>query len=433
MFLSFIRSFVCISSSYAEYDVLGTAEPEWPIASFPRAVGVSPIMQLPSELLHLIICWVDSTMLATCSLVCTRWMTHARARMFCRLSISMSNAHRFGHLFDPPLSRITFGLDVREIELEDSIIRDFWTTHVLPKFVVEFPRLNSLTLFGTVPPPLPHALQGVTHLDFNYYVNSTSRLEEGTSPDRLAAFISTFPYLESLKLVQENGASINFSDVSADMHPPPPPNLRRLDLDNPVFLPWIASAIPKPPVQAIRLDISRLESLKALESLRCFSTTLHALELIFSEGDVGESFLKENHLDRNTQLRTLRIQADHSQAAQILLKILSYIDSSCLQEISLDFAIPYLDSPVLTLLPWGALDAALAALPALCRLTVVKVLVSPHGWRSRINQRSVLMDAVQRMPLCRGFGVGQPPAELNSRPPSRAAGSRRYLTDLHTF
>ncbi|KAJ6464863.1 hypothetical protein C8R45DRAFT_1023417 [Mycena sanguinolenta] len=433
MFLSFLRGFACISSSYTEYDVLGTVEPNWPIASFPAgAVAVPPIMQLPSELLHLIIGCVDSTMLATCSLVCTRWMTHARARMFCRLSISMSNAHRFGHLFDPPLSRITFGLDVREIELEDSIIRDFWTTHVLPKFVVEFPRLNTLTLFGPVPPPLPHALQGVAHLDFNYYVVSNPRVEEPTSPDLLAAFISTFPHLESLKLVQENGASVNFSDVSQDMHLPPP-NLRRLDLDNPVFLPWIASVIPRPPIQAIRLDISRIESLKALESLRCFSTTLHALELIFSEVDVGESFLKENHLDRNTQLRTLRIQADHSQAAHILLKILSYIDSSCLQEISLDFAIPYLDSPVLTLLPWGALDAALAALPALRRLTVVKVLVSPHGWRSRINQRSLLMDAVQRMPLCRDFGVGQPPAELNSRPPSRAAGSRRYLTDLHTF
>ncbi|KAJ7249769.1 hypothetical protein B0H12DRAFT_1121666 [Mycena haematopus] len=430
MFLSFLRNLACISSNYAEYDVLETVDAAWPIASFPRTVP--PIMCLPSELVHLIICCVDDTMLATCSLVCTRWMIHARARMFCRLSISMSNAHRFSRLFDASPSRVTFGSHVREIELDDSIMRDFWTSHVLPKFVVEFPRLNTLTLFGAVPPPLPHALQGVTHLDFSYYV-SNSQPEETASPDRLTAFISTFPHLEALKLVQENGASINFSNLSEGTHPPPPQNVRRLDLDNPIFLPWIASAIPTPPIQAVRLDISRPESLKALESLRCFSATLQALELIFSEVDVGESFLEEHHLDVNMQLRTLRIQADHSQAAQILLKILSYIDSSGLQEISLDFAIPYLDSPVLTLLPWGALDAALAALPVLRRLTVVKVLVSPHGWRSRINQRTVLMDAVQRMPLCRDFGVGQAPAELNSRPPSRAAGSRRYLTDLHAF
>jgi hypothetical protein len=135
------------------------------------------------------------------------------------------------------------------------------------------------------------------------------------------------------------------------------------------------------------------------------------------------------------QLHTLRLQADHSQAAQILLKLLSYIDTSCLEEISLNFAIPYLDSPVLTLLPWSALDAALVALPALRQLTVVKVLVSPQGWRSRINQRTVLLDAVHRLPLCRDFGVGVGPTDgnLNSRPPSRAAGSRGYLMDLQAW
>lgn len=148
-----------------------------------------------------------------------------------------------------------------------------------------------------------------------------------------------------------------------------------------------------------------------------------------------ESFLNQNHLDANMQLHTLRLQADHSQAAQILLKLLSYIDTSCLEEISLNFAIPYLDSPVLTLLPWSALDAALVALPALRQLTVVKVLVSPQGWRSRINQRTVLLDAVHRLPLCRDFGVGVGPTDgnLNSRPPSRAAGSRGYLTDLQAW
>jgi hypothetical protein len=64
------------------------------------------------------------------------------------------------------------------------------------------------------------------------------------------------------------------------------------------------------------------------------------------------------------------------------------------------------------------------------------VLVSPQGWRSRINQRMLLPDAAHRMPLChRGFGVGKGSgaADLDSRPPSRAAGSRRWLSDLHAF
>jgi hypothetical protein len=140
------------------------------------------------------------------------------------------------------------------------------------------------------------------------------------------------------------------------------------------------------------------------------------------------AFLAKTYLDATQKPHTLRIQADHSQAAQILLKILADIDTSSLSDISLDFAIPYLDSPVLMLLPWDELDAALAALPALRRLTVVKVLVSPHGWRSRISQRTVLLDAVSRMPLCRDFGVGVlTPDFLESRPPSRAAGSPQHL------
>ncbi|KAF8128049.1 hypothetical protein K438DRAFT_917539 [Mycena galopus ATCC 62051] len=77
MFLSFLRSLACIPSNHADYDPLEAFEPSaWPIASYTRTV--SPIMALPPELVHLIICFVDSTMLATCSLVCTRWMTHAR-------------------------------------------------------------------------------------------------------------------------------------------------------------------------------------------------------------------------------------------------------------------------------------------------------------------------------------------------------------------
>ncbi|KAJ7351509.1 hypothetical protein DFH08DRAFT_100554 [Mycena albidolilacea] len=430
MFLSFLRNLACMPSNYADYDPLGTIEPSaWPVASITWTL--SPIMRLPPELVHLIISCVDSTMLATCSLVCTLWMPHARARMFRRLSISVSNAHRFGRLFEP-LSCVSFGSHVREIELDGSIICDFWTTQVLPKFIVDFPHLNTLTLFGAVPPPLPSAFQVITHLEINYSALAP-RITCTISP--VAGFVSMFPRLEVLKLTQENGAYPDFGGLSEPIHPPPP-HLRRVDLDNAVFLPWITSATHKPPISAIRLDISRSESIKALESLRCLSTSLQSLELIISDLDVGASFLKPNRLDPTTQLRTLRIQADYSQAAHILLKLFSYIDTSCLAEVSLYFAIPYLDSPDPSLLPWSDLDAALAALPSLRRLTVVQVLVSPQGWRSRINQRMLLPDAAHRMPLChRGFGVGKSSgaADLDSRPPSRAAGSRRWLSDLHAF
>ncbi|KAJ7736162.1 hypothetical protein B0H16DRAFT_1695469 [Mycena metata] len=424
---SFIRALACFPSRSADYGLLEAEEQApWPSASFSQPPG--PIIRLPPELVQLIIHCGDSTMLATCSLVCTQWMAHARPLMFSRISISMANANRFARLFTSP-GRVTFGACVREIELDELIIGDFFISAVLPKFIVNFTHLDTLTL-SAVPIWLPCAFQVVTHLELNFSL--TKRLSD--DPHRLPDFISLFPRLESLKLAQEYGAFLRFN-ASSDIRRPPT-SLRRLELDNPLLLPWITSGTPQPPIAALRLEISSADSLKALESLRCLSPSLRSLDLILSDLEVGASFLTKHHLDPNTQLCSLRIQADHSQAAQILLTLLSYIDTSTLAEISLDFAIPYLDSPILTLLPWGALDAALAALPALRRLMVVKVLVSPHGWRSRINQRTILLDAVNRMPLCRDFGFGVatvPPPDLNSRPPSRAAGSRRYLTDLHTL
>ncbi|KAJ7039293.1 hypothetical protein C8F04DRAFT_1086373 [Mycena alexandri] len=426
MVFSFIRALACFPSRSADYGLLEAEEQvSWPNASFPQLPG--PIVRLPPELVQLIVRCGDSTMLATCSLVCAQWMAHARPLMFSRISISMANANRFARLFASP-GRATFGSYVREVELDELIIGDFFISDVLPKFIVNFTHLDTLTLCA-VPNWLPRAFQVVTHLELNFSL--TKRLSE--DPHRLTGFISLFPRLESLKLAQEYGAFLRFNTPSDICRPPT--SLRRVELDNPLLLPWITSGTPQPRIAALRLDISSADSLKALESLRCLSPSLRSLDLILSDLEVGASFLTKHHLDPNTQLHSLRIQADHSQAAQILLTILSYIDTSSLSEISLDFAIPYLDSPVLTLLPWGALDAALAALPALRRLMVVKVLVSPHGWRSRINQRTVLLDAVNCMPLCRdfGFGVGVAPPESNSRPPSRAAGSRRYLTDLHAL
>ncbi|KAJ7619822.1 hypothetical protein DFH06DRAFT_1482855 [Mycena polygramma] len=429
MLLSLLRHLLCVPSTYAEYDPLGTVEPTWPAASLPAPVG--PIMRLPPEMLHLVLGCVDSTMLAPCSLVCTAWMSPARARMFCRLSISMSNAHRFGRLFVSP-ARVSFGSHVREIELDDTIIGDFWTAHVLPRLIANFPHLSTLVLFGAVPASLPSAFQAVTRLQLNYI--STPRL--AACPDQIARFISGFPHLETLKLAQENGPYVDFRGLSEAIRPPP--YIRRVELDSPLVLPWLTPASPAPVIESVRVEISRPETLKALESLHSLSTSLHSLELILSEVDVAESFLKHPHpvLAPHTQLRTLRIQADHALAAHILLSLLSSLDTSLLADISLDFAIPYLDvdGPVLTLLPWGALDAALAALPALRRVTVVKVLVSPPGWRSRLSQRTVLSDAAARLPLCRDFGVGvaERDGNLISRPPSRAAGSRRYMTDLRT-
>ncbi|KAJ7499998.1 hypothetical protein FB451DRAFT_1207187 [Mycena latifolia] len=421
MLRSFVLALACFHTNSRDYDLLEAVEHAvWPAVSLAPPAG--PITHLPPELVHLIMAYVDPTMLANCSLVCTEWMAHARRRMFSRISISLSNAHRFGRLFVPP-SRASFAPYVHGIELDHKIVGDFWTSDVLPKFIVNFPHLTTLILFGLVPKSLPSAFQVVTHLELNYVCIA--------HPDRLASFISTFPRLETLKLTQEKGPYFNFGPLSGERRPPS--RLRGVDLDSPLLLHWIASATPSPLIDAIRLEISHPETTLAMDSIRSLSPSLRALDLTLSDLDVGASFLGTNHLNVIKKLRTLRIQADHSQAAQILLKVLSDIDTSHLEEISLDFAIPYLDSPVLMLLPWDELDTALAALPSLRRLTVVKVLVSPQGWRSRINQRTVLLDAVSRMPLCRDFGVGVLPPDLDSRPPSRAAGSPRHLPDLYGY
>lgn len=282
MLVSFLRNLVCIPSSYADYDPLETIEQAaWPAVSFPPPVG--PITRLPSELIHLIIRSTDSTMLATCSLVCANWMVHARARMFCCLSISMSNADRFSRLFSPP-ARVTFGSNVREIELDDTIVGDFWTSHVLPRFIADFPRLRTLTIFGVVPASLPSAFQVVTHLELNY----VSNWRLSNSPDRLASFISAFPRLETLKLAQESGPYVSFRSLSDSICPPP--HLRHVDLDNPLLLPWLTSVTPPPPIEAVHFEISRPGALVALESLRCLSPSLRTLELILSEIDIGGKY-----------------------------------------------------------------------------------------------------------------------------------------------
>ncbi|KAJ7828496.1 hypothetical protein B0H14DRAFT_2812083 [Mycena olivaceomarginata] len=448
MFLSFLRNLACMPSNYADYDPLGTIESSaWPVASITRTL--SPIMRLPPELVHLIISCVDSTMLATCSLVCTLWMPLARARMFRRLSISVSNAHRFGRLFEP-LSCATFGSHVREIELDGSIICDFWTTQVLPKFIVDFPHLNTLTLFGAVPPPLPSAFQVITHLELNYSALAP-RITCTISP--VAGFVSMFRRLEVLKLTQETGAYPDFGGLSESIHPPPP-HLRRVDLDNAVFLPWITSATYKPPISAIRLDISRSESIKALESLRCLSTSLQSLELIISDLDVGGIifFLLSTQLkidsssssvlseaqppgSNNTTLHTAhpsRLLAGGTHPPQTFLVHRHLLPRGSLAR--LRHPLPRQPRPVPS--PVERFGRGAGGPPEPAPPHSRPSARQPAGWRSRINQRMLLPDAAHRMPLChRGFSVGKGSgaADLDSRPPSRAAGSRRWLSDLHAF
>ncbi|KAJ7211707.1 hypothetical protein GGX14DRAFT_564936 [Mycena pura] len=416
MLRSFIRRLSCTTPSSADYDLLPDTAA---VTSAPPPLG--PITRLPPELVHLVFTFIDPSTLAACSLVCAGWLPHARRRMFSRVSISLHNAHRFGRLLAaaPPRALASFPAHVRAIELDDRIADDFWAAEVLPKYVAHFERLTTLCFFGALPRALPRAFAAVTHLELNYVYTSL--------PRRLEAFIASLPRLETLKVTQEKGP---YFPVSGEYRPSSA--LRRVDLDDPSLLHWIITSHPSPKLEAIQLEISRPETLVMLESLRRLSS-LESLDLILTDLEVGASFLTKKYLSSTTQLRSLRIQADHSHAAHILLHLLSYIDTARLASLSLDFAIPYLselDGPaVLTLLPWDALDAALARLPALRRLAVVKVFVSPPGWRSRVSQRAVLLDAADRMPRCRGrCGPDPLPPE---RPPSPAAGSPRFCDDLY--
>ncbi|KAJ7277451.1 hypothetical protein C8J57DRAFT_1309296 [Mycena rebaudengoi] len=405
MLRTFIRNLACRSSGYDE----------------PLYIEVDHAPYLPLELWHYIIGSVEANMLAACSLVCSSWIAPARARMFWHISISLCNADRFGRLFTQP-TRTTFAAYVREIDLEEEIARDFWTAYVLPKFIAHFPQLTTLNFFGRVPQkPLHPVFEVITHLD----LSNVWCIHLG----QLSTFISNFPRLHTLKLTQDDGPFMfNFDHPAACA---PPRGLRTLDLDNAHILRWITAGAPYPSIDNIRLEITTSEMITAVESIRSLSTNLRVLDLNLAELAVGAYFLANRHLELNSGLRILRIQADHSHAAQVMLKILSYIDTSSLEEISLEFAIPYLDSPVMASLPWSELDKALAALPVLRRLTVAKVLVSPHGWKSRINQRDILLEAVNRMPLCRVFGVGLLPD--SPRPRRRAAGSGRPLADYYGY
>ncbi|KAJ6546142.1 hypothetical protein B0H10DRAFT_1174906 [Mycena sp. CBHHK59/15] len=267
MLRSFIRNLACLSSASAEaYILVDDAAPT-----------EGPIAWLPPELLHLIICCVDATMLATCSLVCSSWMTHARSRMFSHISISMSNADRFGRLF-AQRTRVTFRHHVREIDLDDQIVRDFWTSEVLPKFIIQFPRLTTFSLCGSVPVKWLHpAFQVVVHLELaNVW---------GSDFIQLATFISKFPLLQTLKLTEEKETFVNFAALSAISQPSR--FLHKLDLDNPAIFHWIISGTPKPRIDTLCLEISCPDVSSAVQSIRSLSTSLNVLDLNLTDVDTG--------------------------------------------------------------------------------------------------------------------------------------------------
>ncbi|KAJ7062690.1 hypothetical protein C8F01DRAFT_1368427 [Mycena amicta] len=382
-----------------------------------------PLSRLPPELIEVLISFVapDMHMLAVCSLVCSGWLSPSRKRLFQRISVSLRNADRFGRLFEfgarrtrKKPSTCTFSAHVRAIELDDKLAADLWTRDVLPNLLPLLPRLTTLALFGMLPRSsgsLPPALaQCITHLELNDVHISVSR------PHRLAALIASFSRLESLKVTQEVWVWDSDFQFSANKYRASR-ELRSVDVDDPAILQWIVEGATlegeASKLQHVRVEVSSAETLGALRSLDKLPN-LQSLDLVLLDVDVAESFLASgsSYLPTSTPLHSLRIQADHTLAGPVLLHALRHLPTSLLSTLSLDFAIPFAhlnDShwqATVTALPWDALDAALSRLPALrpSRLTVVKVLVSPHGWRSRISQRAVLFDAKERLP--RSFGRG---------------------------
>ncbi|KAF7293821.1 hypothetical protein HMN09_01178000 [Mycena chlorophos] len=350
----------------------------------------------------------------------------ARARrkyLFRRISVSLGNADRFGRLFTaiypsasdentknkrkslPPTTQKavppTFPAYVRAMELDEKLTSDLWVSTVLPNLLPTFAALDTLALSGAFPEArlsarcIRRVLLGVGTL-------RRMRLDE-----LLAHFVG----VESFKLTQELSlqATILPQSFSEENDRPSLERLRRIDVDDAKILQWIACG-GAPNVTEIRVEVSTADSLAALDCLDAF-LTLESLDLILSDADVAESFVSR-HLPTLPPLQTLRIQAPYPLAGPALLHILSSIPTFSLSTLIIAFAVGYLESGIalpITSLPWTTLDAALSELPSLIpsRLTVLKVLVSPRGWRSRIDGHAEVLDARRRLPkVFKGMSLG---------------------------
>nr|GAT51772.1 predicted protein [Mycena chlorophos] len=406
----------------------------------PQDEHESALPYLPPELIDLILSFVHAdpnplSTLVAASLVCSAWLAPARKYLFRRISVSLGNADRFGRLFTaiypsalvqntknkrkslpsttqkavPP----TFAAYVRAMELDEKLTSDLWVSTVLPNLLPTFAALDTLALSGAFPRLgfLPAALGAcVKHLEL-CDVDPRIVLGVGTIRRmRLDELVAHFVGVESFKLTQELSlqATILPQSFSEENDRPSLERLRRIDVDDAKILQWIACG-GAPHVTEIRVEVSTADSLAALDCLDAF-LRLESVDLILSDADVAESFVSR-HLPTLPALQTLRIQAPYPLAGPALLHVLSSIPTSSLSTLIIAFAVGYLESGIalpIASLPWAALDAALSDLPSLnrSRLTVLKVLVSPRGWQSRIDGHAEVLDARRRLPkVFKGMGL----------------------------
>ncbi|KAJ7161763.1 hypothetical protein C8R43DRAFT_991435 [Mycena crocata] len=369
--------------------------------------------RLPPELVREILLEIDPTVLTDMSLVCRDWSDYARPLIFYRLWISLENVGRFVRLFKSP-RRVTFDSHVREIVLDPHVAlgQDWCAPELLPKIVAKFPHFTTLTTFGFVPNPevleLDGAFRAVTRLEV--------KVKAKLSPESFTSFVATFPRLEQLKV------TLPHRPGPVPTFPPgrePPTHLNELDLDNPFILHWIDASNPRPSIASLCFRMSRSQTVPiAVEAIGSLSSSLHSFDLTLPNTATGTAFLSIDRLNLRSRLRTLHLRADHTQAAEILLKILSepHLDTSRLKEISLDFQVSDADQLVPILPPWDALNTALSALPALCRLTMSRLI-----WNEPLGsiERVILREASRRLQFPRSPDVKvattAPPLRLNRR------------------
>ncbi|KAJ7124048.1 hypothetical protein C8R43DRAFT_1031183 [Mycena crocata] len=258
------------------------------------------------------------------------------------------------------------------------------------------------------------------------------KLKAEISRKLVMRFISTFPCLEQLQVtLPHRPAPVPVLPQGEG----PPPRLSELDLDNPSILGWIATSNPRPNITSLCFRISLSDTVPlAVGAIGSISSSLHSLDLTLPDFATGAALLRIDRLNLRSQLRTLRLRADHTQAAPILLKILSepHLDTSLLEEVFLDFQVS-VDQLVPILPPWDVLNAAFSGLPALCRLTMTKLIWSPQGGPSGSSERVILRHVSRRLQFPRSREVEvattAPPPRLHRR----GAGAGGHLPAQYIY
>ncbi|KAJ7743680.1 hypothetical protein DFH07DRAFT_925294 [Mycena maculata] len=332
-------------------------------------------MALPIELAE---CIIDASRhhpptLATCSLVCKRWLPRSRHHLFSSLDLSAD--------WNPEPNSVTEFLKI--IDSPKSTLIPYVTTVVLSKRswgMTPIPKILAVLARSGIRPELLHIncpTYEPVHLPIfsASLVHLTLHLHNDMPMATLIDHICAFPLLESLYI----GGSARFSEDLRPMAKALPPKFHALVMCNPVFAHWVLSLdVPPMQISTLVLRYIRLPDHWAeINQYLCSPCASGIRSLTFQGCDT--SALPQQNLYRLEDLQELVIEGSGAVPAAVdLLNVLAALCRSpvCMALEMLDLFAGTEDGLRRSEQShWHAADAVLANTAVFPRLRCVRVRV----------------------------------------------------------